>query len=139
MIGPSTAIRHIPEQSATTPLVQPLSMSVENFGWWFSWMAEEEPLIISTGQRVLLAGTPIPDSDLKLKNTVVVLIERTNDGYIISSRDLQEDAFGSSPEEADSDFLTSLKDRLESLSRRNNLSEDERVVLQRLRDLLTSN
>jgi hypothetical protein len=136
-------VRHIPEEHATTAPAGSLSrkfMSSQNVVIVNFSLAEEEPLIISTEQKILPAGTPIPDSDLKLKDAVVVFIERTNDGYIVSSGDLQEDAFGRSPQEAYCDFLTSLKDRFESLSRRvERLSQEELAVLQRLRDLLTSN
>ena len=82
-------------------------------------------------------GAPIPDSDLELKYALVVEKRITRDGVTIRSGDLDEEAFGLTEGEAYFDFLTSLRDRYNSLRRRGpSLSAHDSSVLEKLRNLL---
>lgn len=84
-------------------------------------------------------GTPIPDSDFELKYALVVEKRTTSDGFVIRSGALDEEAFGLTERDAYLDFLTSLRDRYNSLRRRESfLSTHDSLVLASLRDLLVS-
>ena len=85
-------------------------------------------------------GTSIPGSpDLILNRGVLANMDISGDGVIIQSGDLDEEGFGFTFEEAAIDFLTSLRDRLDSLARRaERLAPDERTLLERLRGLISS-
>ncbi|MDE2179377.1 MAG: hypothetical protein KGJ40_00805 [candidate division NC10 bacterium] len=81
--------------------------------------------------------TPIPDSGLSLRYTLIAEIRATRDGFVLRSGDLDEDAFGLTYEEAYLGFLTSLRDRYYSLVRREaSLSRQDHSVLEKLRRLL---
>jgi hypothetical protein len=83
-------------------------------------------------------GTPIPGSKLELKYALVVEKRITRDGVVIRSGALDEEAFGLTEREAYFDFLTSLRDRYDSLKRRGpSLSAHDSSVLEKLRSLLT--
>lgn len=83
-------------------------------------------------------GTPIPGSDLELKYALVVEKRITRDGVVIRSGALDEEAFGLTEREAYFDFLTSLRDRYNSLKRRGpSLSAHDSSVLEKLRNLLS--
>lgn len=86
---------------------------------------------------VFEGGTPIPDSDLALRNPVAVEIQTTRDGFVIRSSGLDEEAYGSTYQEAYVEFLTSLRDRFYSLIRREAyLSSEDLAILNKLRILL---
>jgi hypothetical protein len=72
-----------------------------------------------------------------LKRSIVIQMETTADGYVISSRDVDEDGYGRTPDEAVVDFLSSLYDRYQSLSHHADvLADHDRAILSRLRDVL---
>jgi hypothetical protein len=80
---------------------------------------------------------PDPDRDLSLKYALIAEMTATRDGFVLRSGDLDEDAFGLTYEEAYLGFLTSLRDRYDSLLRREaSLSRQDHSVLERLRRLL---
>lgn len=81
--------------------------------------------------------TPIPDSGLSFKYALIAEIRATRDGYVLRSGDLDEEAFGLTREEAYLGFLASLRDRYNSLERREaSLSRQDHSVLESLRRLL---
>jgi hypothetical protein len=84
---------------------------------------------------VVPSGTVIPgDQPATLSRCVVAGVERTGDGVVIDSVLFDEDGYGWSYEAAWHDFLTSLRDRYASLSKREStLSEADRKVLEHLR------
>lgn len=82
-------------------------------------------------------GTIIPDSGLRLGFEVHVVLEMTMDGLTMRSGALDEEAFGATPEEVCVDFLTSLRDRYNSLARREGrLSREDSQILRDLHGLL---
>jgi hypothetical protein len=94
--------------------------------------------LLTTSQIITLyEGTRIPNSGLVLKYPLLVEMETTRDGIVIRAGALDEDAFGLTYQMAYEEFLTSLRDRYYSLGRREaSLSQQDLIVLQRLRDLL---
>jgi hypothetical protein len=94
-------------------------------------------IILSVGIGTLLQGTPIPGGKFKLRHGLVVEKETTRDGYVMRCGALDEEAFGLTEDEAYFDFLTSLRDRYDSLGRRDtSLSARDVDILGRLRSLL---
>ena len=86
---------------------------------------------------LLVANTILPASNLFLKQSLLVKIESTKDGLVMRSNYIDEDAFGQTLEDAYLDFLTSIRDRYQSLvAREQSLSSDDRSVLDKLRTLL---
>jgi len=87
---------------------------------------------------IIPEGTPVPGSaNLTLKHALLVQVEISRDGFVIRSGDVDEEAYGSTYGEAYLDFLTSLRDRCNSLSHREQrLSAQDRTVLAKLRALL---
>ena len=82
-------------------------------------------------------STQIPGRPLRLARSLVVSVEVTRDGFVIRSGELDEDAFGGSFRSAYIDFLTSVRDRYDSLSRREaRLSEEDSRTLAALRSVL---
>ena len=81
------------------------------------------------------AWTRIPGlKSMALRQEILVTVEWTNDGVLISADSLDEDGYGATYWEACWDFLTSMRDRLGSLSSRESvLSVGDRMVLDRLR------
>lgn len=93
---------------------------------------------ISLLTLIIPRGTPIPDG-FELARSLLVEIEITADGFVIRSGEVDEEGYGSTDKEAYIDFVTSLRDRYHSLSRREKkLSRHDRAILNRLHDLLTS-
>ncbi len=87
--------------------------------------------------ETLPEGTAIPDSDFELRYAIVVQKQITSDGFLIRSGAFDEEAFGVVEKDAYLDFLTSLRDRYNSLKRReSSLSAQDSSVLNKLRDLL---
>lgn len=96
-----------------------------------------EALILSLQTITLQEGTGIPGSDLMLRYGLVGEMEVTRDGFVMGSGDLDEWSFGATYEEAYLEFLTSLRDRYYSLSRREDLlSPQDLSILEKLRSLL---
>ena len=87
---------------------------------------------------IIPSGTTIPgDPGLELVSDVFATIDWTSDGIIVASALLDEDGYGWSYDDAWGDFLTSLKDRLDSLARREDrLAQGDRHVLDQLRAIL---
>lgn len=86
----------------------------------------------------IIARTPLPDSDLLLRQDLTVHEEMTRDGYIIKSSYIDEESYGRTLEEAYFDFLTSIRDKYRSLQRREmKLSPRDKKVLGNIRSLLT--
>ena len=84
------------------------------------------------------AGTILPgDPELKLASDVFATIDWTSDGIIVASVLLDEDGYGWSYDDAWDDFLASLRDRLNSLARREDrLAQVDRHILDQLRTVL---
>lgn len=86
----------------------------------------------------IIAKTPLPNSDLLLRHDLPVRKEITQDGYVIKSSYIDEESFGVTLEEAYFDFLTSIRDKYNSLQRREmELSPRDKTVLENIRSLLT--
>ena len=86
----------------------------------------------------IIAETPLPNSDLLLTHDLTVSEETTEHGYVIRSVYIDEESFGATLEEAYFDFLASIRDRYDSLQRRETkLSSPDKAVLENLRSLLT--
>ena len=95
------------------------------------------PMLGSVGIMAFPEGTNVPDTALRLGFEVQAVFELTRDGVTLRAGNLDEDAFGATVEEACADFLTSLRDRYNSLVRREDrLSRDDLQVLRNLRGLL---
>jgi hypothetical protein len=93
---------------------------------------------ISTAIFNIIANTPLPDSALLLRHDLTVRQEMTQDGYVIKSSYIDEESFGATLEEAYFDFLTSIRDKYNSLQRREmRLSPRDKTVLENIRSLLT--
>lgn len=92
----------------------------------------------SFGMMIIPEGTHIPGSGkYVLKHGIVVQMESNTDGFVIKSGEMDEEGYGMTYEEAYSDFIESLKDRLNSLRPRGKvLSERDKAVLIKLRKLL---
>lgn len=92
---------------------------------------------VSLETFLLSSDTPIPDSKLSLRHSLLVQIEATPDGFIMKSGYVDEESFGATLDEAYVDFLASLRDRYVSLNRRvKSLSAYELSILEKLRSLL---
>src|SRR3990170_4187855 len=93
-------------------------------------------LWLSVRTVIFPEGTAIPEG-FKLSRALLAEMEITPDGFVIRSGEVHEEWYGSTYETAYLDFLTSLRDRYHSLSRREGrLSAEDRYVLERLRSLL---
>jgi hypothetical protein len=93
---------------------------------------------ISTAIFNIIANTPLPNSALLLRHDLTVRKEMTQDGYVIKSSYIDEESFGATLEEAYFDFLTSIRDKYNSLQRREmKLSPRDKTVLENIRSLLT--
>ena len=98
---------------------------------------EAWPVLRSVQIMAFPEGTLIPGTDLRLGFEVHVVLEMTGDGLTLRSGVLDEEAFGATPEEVRVDFLTSLRDRYNSLARREGrLSREDSQILRDLRGLL---
>ncbi len=95
--------------------------------------------IDSFGMMVIPEGTRVPGrGKYILSHGIIVQMESSSDGFVIKSGEMDEEGYGTTYKEAYSDFITSLKDRWNSLSRRGeNLSARDKAVLNKLRDLFT--
>lgn len=88
-------------------------------------------LIVPKGS--VLPGTP----PAMLESQVFVSVDWTRDGVIVSSALFEEEGYGRSYEEAWGDFLSSIRDRYESLAKREpRLSTGDKRVLGALRSAL---
>ena len=86
---------------------------------------------------LLVAKTSLPASNLVLKQPLLVAIESTKDGLVMRSNYIDEEAFAQTLEDVYLDFLTSIRDRYQSLVlREQRLSSADRSVLDKLRTLL---
>lgn len=94
--------------------------------------------IDSFGMMIIPEGTRIPGSGKYiLKHGIIVEMESNPDGFVIKSGEMDEEGYGATYGEAYSDFITSLRDRLDSLRPREKvLSEMDKAVLTKLRMLL---
>lgn len=85
----------------------------------------------------IIADTPLPNSSLSLKHDLIIRSDSTQDGYTIKSNYIDEESFGITLEEAYIDFLTSIRDKYNSLQRRETkLSSSDKAVLTNIRSLL---
>lgn len=93
---------------------------------------------LSVAVIMLPERTPIPGTgNLALKRSVAAELQVVRDGFILRTQDLDEESYGQRVEDALRDFLTSLRDRYESLRRRESrLSPRDRDVLARLQMIL---
>jgi len=94
--------------------------------------------LISSAIFNIIAKTRLPNSDLLLGRDLPVRKEMTQDGYVIKSSYVDEESFGATLEEAYFDFLTSIRDKYNSLQRREmKLSSRDKTILENIRSLLT--
>ncbi|MFC1894161.1 hypothetical protein ACFLYR_09170 [Chloroflexota bacterium] len=93
---------------------------------------------ISLSLFTIISDTPLPNSPLRLTHGLIAHKEITKDGYVIKSSYIDEESFGSTLEEAYLDFLTSVRDKYNSLQRREaKLSTRDKIVLNNIRSLLS--
>ena len=86
---------------------------------------------------LFVANTTLPASNLFLKQPLLVQIESTKDGLLMKSNYIEEEAFAPTLEDVYFDFLTSIRDRYQSLIlREQRLSSADCLVLDKLRILL---
>jgi len=94
--------------------------------------------LISSAIFTIIAKTRLPNSELFLRHDLTLRKEITHDGYVIRSNYVDEESFGATLEEAYFDFLTSIRDRYNSLRQRETrLSSRDKAVLENIRSLLT--
>lgn len=94
--------------------------------------------LISSAIFNIIAKTRLPNSDLLFRHDLTVRKEMTQDGYVIKSSYIDEESFGATLEEAYFDFLTSIRDKYNSLQRREmKLSPRDKTILENIRSLLT--
>ena len=122
-------------QTTNTPFIDSAgAYSQESLSW------PQTPCVVSVSSLRTLSldqDTPIPESDFALMVPLILEGEPTPDGWLVRSGFLDEESYGEDLQAALRDFLTSLCDRLQSLSRREStLAAPERVVLDRLRAIL---
>ena len=68
---------------------------------------------------MFIKGTSVSNrGDIKLGRNIIAEVMYSYDGVMVRAGDLDEDGYGNTFEEATFDFLTSLCDRYDSLSRR---------------------
>lgn len=92
---------------------------------------------ISIELMPIIEGTPIPDSPHVLRHALITELHTSRDGYVIQSAHIDEDGYGTTVSEAYIDFLTSIRDRYNSMTEReSHLSTYEIEILQNLRNLL---
>lgn len=95
----------------------------------------------SSGRGVVVfpKGTPVPDTNAKLQETVVAEWATTDDGVVVRSSTFDEESYGEDLDQAKLDLLTSMVDHLEALeSRESTLSPHDAAVLTNLRDAVTT-
>jgi hypothetical protein len=93
---------------------------------------------ISSSIFNIIANTALPNSHLLLRHDLTVHEEMTQDGYVIKSNYIDEESYGDTLEEAYFDFLTSIRDKYNSLQRREmKLSPRDKTILKNIRSLLT--
>jgi len=83
---------------------------------------------------MFIKGTSVPNrGDIKLGRNIIAEVMYSHDGVMVRAGDLDEDGYGNTLEEASFDFLTSLCDRYDSLSRRlQRLADTEVTIFERL-------
>ena len=91
----------------------------------------------SFGMMIIPEGTRVPGrGKYILKHGIIVQMESNPDGFVVKSGEMDEEGYGLTYKEAYSDFITSLRDRLNSLRPREKvLSERDKTVLAKLRKL----
>lgn len=93
--------------------------------------------LISSSILAIIAETPLPNCDLRLRRELAIRKEITQDGYVLKSSYIDEESFGHTFEEAYFDLLTSIRDKYRSLQRRETkLSPRDKTVLENIRSLL---
>lgn len=92
---------------------------------------------ISIELMPLIKGTPIPDSSYAFQHDLLVELHTSRDGYVIQSATVDEDGYGNTITEAYFDFLTSIRDRYNSMKQRQSrLSAHELQILYDLHNFL---
>ena len=82
-------------------------------------------------------GTLVTGSDYALRHSLIAEVQFTKDGILIRSAHVDEESYGGTVEIAYNDFITSIRDRYNSLSRRKGrLSQHDQSILERLQILL---
>lgn len=85
----------------------------------------------------LTEGTPIPNSPYTFQHELLTELHVTRDSYLIQSALVDEDGYGITFDEAYLDFLGSIRDRYDSMKKREpRLSSLELQILNNLRILL---
>lgn len=95
----------------------------------------QQPTTFTKEMLAIPQGTIIPGIPaLKLVSSVFASIDRTNDGVLIGSVLFDEEGYGRTYEDAWTDFIASLRDKLSSLEKREpKLADSDRAVLAQLR------
>jgi len=92
---------------------------------------------ISLQLMSLNKGTQIPNSFYTFQHQLLTKLHSSKDGYLIQSAFVDEDGYGTTISEAYLDFLGSIRDRYNSMKRRESrLATYELQVLNNLRTLL---
>ena len=83
-------------------------------------------------------GTPLPGTPAsRLRSDVFASVDWTRDGVVISSNLFEEEGYGRTYDDAWNDFLSSIRDRHDSLARRESrLSAGDKRVLDALRSVI---
>ena len=85
----------------------------------------------------LREGTLVPRSNYALNHNLIAEVQLTKDGVLIRSAHVDEESYGEQLEIAYNDFITSIRDRYNSLTRRKGrLSQHDQSILERLQILL---
>lgn len=102
------------------------------------WASDDLPCDRISEKTLLTipAGTVLPGRpEFRFRSWVFASIDWTKDGVLISSCLFDEDGYGRTYDEAWSDFITSLRDKLASLEKRvATLSIPDREILRHLRE-----
>lgn len=105
--------------------------------WHFAPKSPLNVNVVTIGTITFPKGTQIPNSDYELQQYILAELHVTEDGYVIQCHSIDEEAYGHTFQEAYLDFLTSIRDRYLSLSKRGErLSTQESKVHQTLCALL---
>ena len=98
---------------------------------------ETDLVPVSLELLYLSEKTPITGSDYVLNHGLTTEVEVLKDGIIIRCNYIDEESYGKTLNLAYNDFITSIRDRYDSLNRRKNrLSQHDQSILERLRVLL---
>lgn len=131
----------ITENTVYTSRYSPIDNIVPPTGFFFIWESNTSRIDninpISIEIMPLIKGTPIPNSSFSFQHELLAELHTSKDGYVIKSALIDEDGYGYTKHEAYTDFLTSIRDRYNSLKeRKSRLSTDDLEILNNISSLL---